>query len=129
MIKDIVGLKIPIKGNSRGSIGPEFIKDPYTFVLEHAGSNNDKQINIHSNMFLDVECECGYKCQCADFRGSFYLVKHDPNIGKNHKFDFSRKITYDEFEQYDSAVNCTEEDIDFVKENIRRQYQPFYLNL
>ncbi len=125
MIKDMVGLKIPIKGNGRGSIGPEFIKNPYTFVLEYAESNDHKEINIHSNMFLNAECGCGYKCQHDNFRGSFYLVKHNPNIGRNHNFDFSKEITYEEFEQYDSAVNCTEEDINFVKREIRKRYQPF----
>ena len=133
MIWTSSGLEIPIKGNSRFSQGPEFIQSPYTYCLNYSGHNKEKNIHIHSNIILDVECGCGHSEHNNNFRGTFYLVKHDPLLRQRHKFDFTKKVTYDEFQKYDTAINCTENDIDFIRKEINerytqaaREYKPLY---
>jgi len=127
MKKTSTGLSIG-KGNC--SQGPEFsiYKDNkyFSFVLDYKSHDKDSQgqSNIYSHEFLDSECGCGYSDKYSEIKGNFYLSKHDPSIGKGHEFDFTKEISYEEWEKYDTTVNCTLNDIEFVKsELIKRKYQ------
>lgn len=70
------------------SQGPEFVRSKYTFVLYNYDVHSEKNFckapkNIHSNSLLDVNCSCGYSCENHNYRGSMYLLKHDPKSKKN----------------------------------------------
>ncbi len=115
MKKRSYGLDI-CKGNA--SQGPEFVrqigKNIYTYVLYY--NTDGEQRNIYSDLFLNEECLCGHKSQNCNAYGNFYLEKNCTK--SNHKFDFTQDITYEEFKEYDTAINCDDSDIEFIKEEI-----------
>jgi hypothetical protein len=100
--KTSCGLDI-CKGNA--SQGPEFVRitndNTFTYVLSY----NTSDINNG---------------------GTFYLTKHSSKLGeieKNHNYDFTKEVTYEEFEEFDTTVSCDESDIIFVENEIRKNIE------
>lgn len=122
MIKTLTGLSIG-KGNC--SQGPEFyrIRDGifYSYVLEYKSDDNIGLPHVFSNLFLDKECCCVYHTTCSCFAGNFYLSKHNPRLGYGKNLDFSKPISYEEFEKYDTTINCMPEDISFIESEINKR--------
>ena len=128
MIKTSSGLAL---GKGGCSQGPEFTRIQngtfYSYVLEY--NSGDSKItgtpNVYSNLFLNEECCCGYSdlwserlvpwtrysANCGHFNGNFYLSKHNPRLRDGNNFSFAKEISYEEFEKYDTTVNCTSEDL------------------
>lgn len=91
--------------------------DGYVFTLAYF-VNTEEDVNPYAPALLNVECSCGYKKCSNDFKGEIWVTKHDNNLRQNHEFDFSKKISDDEFEKYDTHVSITERDKNFVLRQI-----------
>lgn len=100
-----------------GFLGPMYFFDGYVFTLAHF-TNTRGNVNPYAPTLLNVECSCEYKTCNNDFKGEIWVTKHDNTLRQNHEFDFSKKISDEEFEKYDTHVSITERDKNFVLRQI-----------
>lgn len=78
----------------------------YNYGVYHIGGNNPNlEVNQYAYILLNDN----------NFRGHIWLDKYDlKKINTNHKFNLKEYISYEECEKYDTHVDATEEDINYI---------------
>lgn len=117
------------RSNGIISIDRLFIKDKYTFVLYYCDPHDEYEennkckcpVNPLSKTLLYSKCNCGYESHNYDHKGCFYLIKYDPSKKpQNEKIDFNKPITYEKLEYFDTSIDCNENDIKFIQEQLQQ---------
>ncbi len=114
-----------------GSQGPQLYHPDGTFVLHFRGHQSDcscrGKVNKYSSL-LYIDCE-----QESQYYGSFVFVKHSKTLAnlaetagsKNYRSGCTE--SFDQLTKRCHAVNCTEEDLELVKEHLQKHEERLFL--
>lgn len=103
---------------------PQFVNGDYVFSLMYSSEKIGKE-NIYASILLDFSCMCGLESYENIHRGNFYLIKSDSELVKknSHRVDYKNPISEEELIEYDCHIDCNENDIEFVENEIRKTCQ------
>ena len=103
-------------GGCKGIQGPQYVQAEATFVLSYSDHTKDNEcllpVNPWSSKLLDISCSCGHEEHHSNYRGIFILIKKDlVQIKEDRKTKRDR----------DSTIDCTEEDLAFIRSKLTKK--------
>ena len=104
-------------------------KTRHSFVLYYYDPHDDTSkcvhpYNMYTSALLNCACSGGYEEQHKKYRGCFYLLKQ--NFAPQQKAKINLKqgnYSYGVLEKHDTTVNCTKEDIVFVRGKLTQDHE------